>query len=95
MLGDVNNDGLQETSEQFPGDGSRKLFWLRQIPFREVTRVVADGLELPLDGYCTDPAAGWVSLAEDNENGMSEVAFERELLQAIRRSEKRRAEDGR
>ena len=62
VLGDVNNDGLHEATAEFVGDGLRQLFWLPRVPFREVTRVVADGVELAPADYCSDPASGWVSL---------------------------------
>jgi hypothetical protein len=64
VLGDVNNDGLHEATTEFTGDGLRQLFWLPRVPFREVTRIVADGVELGPADYCSDPAAGWVSLGQ-------------------------------
>jgi hypothetical protein len=62
VLGDVNNDGLHEATARFVGDSLRQLFQLPRVPFREVTRVVADGVELGPVDYCSDPAGGWVSL---------------------------------
>jgi len=63
VLGDVNNDGLRRATARFPGDGTTSLFQIERVPFRGVVRIVSDGVELTLEQYCCDPAAGWVSLA--------------------------------
>jgi len=64
LLGDVNNDGLRQDVERFPGDGARKAFRLRRVPFRDVLRVTSDGSDLPPDEYAFSAEEGWISLAE-------------------------------
>ena len=63
LLGDVDNDGLRYVSEVFAVDGTRKLFTVERIPFREIRRITVDGEDLGPDRYCYDPERGWVSLA--------------------------------
>jgi hypothetical protein len=64
LLGDVDNDGLRETREVFETDGTRKLFFVERIPFREITGIWADRIELGPDRYCHSPENGWISLVE-------------------------------
>jgi putative intracellular protease/amidase len=59
---DYDQDGLVDTTAEFTGDGFRKLFQVRG-PLHKISSLKINGTELPLNQYCYDLVAGWISLA--------------------------------
>ena len=66
---DFDEDALVDTSVTFTGDGSRKLFYLYNIPLHEISSLEIDGVPLAMNEYCYDRLAGWISLATPPSSG--------------------------
>jgi hypothetical protein len=64
VLGDVNNDGLQATSDSFDGSAAvgRHLFQLTQRPVQTIEAVLVDDVPLGPDEFTADLTHGWVSV---------------------------------
>ncbi len=69
-FGDLNRDGIRVRTEQFQGDGVRKLFSLAHRPLHRLLRVLADGEPLPLSAYCYQLTEGWLSLAQPPQESL-------------------------
>jgi len=63
VWGDLDNDGLTDVSDDFAGDGSRKLFYLTYQNVHSLTEVSVGGTPLDPDEYCIDLEDGWITLA--------------------------------
>jgi hypothetical protein len=63
IWGDLDNDGTMDVSDDFTGDGSRKLFYLTYQNVHSLTEVSVGGAPLDPDEYCIDLEDGWITLA--------------------------------
>jgi hypothetical protein len=63
IWGDLDNDGTTDVSDDFAGDGSRKLFYLTHQNVHSLTDVSIGGTSLDPDEYCIDLEDGWITLA--------------------------------
>jgi hypothetical protein len=64
VWGDVDGDGvLSITAENYPGDGVKKVFYLKHYPAHSLESVTVDDIVLSLDEYCYDLASGWIAVA--------------------------------
>ncbi|MBN1213677.1 MAG: VCBS repeat-containing protein [candidate division Zixibacteria bacterium] len=61
-LNDYDEDYLIDTFKTVIGDGSRKLFPLKEKPIHKISSVSLNGVPLDLDQYCYELEKGWVSL---------------------------------
>ncbi|MBD3336938.1 MAG: T9SS type A sorting domain-containing protein [Candidatus Eisenbacteria bacterium] len=73
--GDVDNDGLRDNgSAVLNGTGARTFFHLGTSPLRSIDEVLVDGV--PVSGYVTHPANGWISLSPPPPDGSTvEIAY--------------------
>jgi len=67
--GDLDEDGLVNTLQNFVSDEDRKLLYLAHAPAHEIHSVSLNGSILSLDQYCFDPLAGWISLGFTPQSG--------------------------
>jgi hypothetical protein len=70
FCGDVNNVGLQNVTETFVGNGTRKLFYTSAMHLQLIDRVIVGTDTLPHNQYCYDLESGWISLAAAPASGM-------------------------
>ncbi|MBS4034205.1 MAG: T9SS type A sorting domain-containing protein [Ignavibacterium sp.] len=70
FCGDVNNVGLQNFTETFVGNGTRKLFYTSQMHLQYIDRVIVGTDTLPRNQYCYDLESGWISLAAAPASGL-------------------------
>jgi hypothetical protein len=64
VWGDVDGDGvLTINGEIHPGNGVKKVFYLKHYPAHSLERVIADDDTLDLNEYCYNLASGWISVA--------------------------------
>jgi hypothetical protein len=73
FCGDVTRNGIQNVTESFTGDGSRKLFYLPKPHLQYIDRVIVAGDTLQFNEYCFDLESGWISLANAPANGVSVI----------------------
>ncbi len=70
FCGDVNKIGLQNITETFVGNGTRKLFYTSQMHLQYIDRLIVGTDTLPRNQYCYDLESGWISLANAPASGM-------------------------
>ncbi len=73
FCGDVTRNGIQNVTESFTGNGSRKLFYLPKTHLQYIDRVIVAGDTLQFNEYCYDLESGWISLANAPANGVSVI----------------------
>ncbi len=66
---DFDEDGLVPMVQEFQGNGTRKLFYLKEQPIHAVSSIRIDDQPLKTSQYCYDLVSGWISLgvAPDDE----------------------------
>lgn len=69
FCGDVNKVGLQNITQTFIGNGTRKLFYTFAIHLQYIDRVIVGTDTLPRNQYCYDLESGWISLAAAPASG--------------------------
>ncbi|MBS4015901.1 MAG: T9SS type A sorting domain-containing protein [Candidatus Latescibacteria bacterium] len=62
ITGDVRNRHLICRSDTFISNGTRKLFSTRKSPMQKLINVQINNNPIPLNAFCYDPLAGWVSI---------------------------------
>jgi len=72
---DTRNGYLEPKADVFSGNGTRKLFTLRNRPLQFLDSVKVNGTRVPWSGFCYDALAGWVSFASAPPSGTNNVAF--------------------
>jgi hypothetical protein len=70
---DVDNSHLVDHIDRFSGDGSRRLFSFRRVPVQRLDSILVDGIAVPPSGWCWDPLAGWLSLAQAPAPGSDNI----------------------
>ncbi|HSL88864.1 MAG TPA: FG-GAP-like repeat-containing protein, partial [Ignavibacteriaceae bacterium] len=73
FCGDVNNVGLQNVTETFVGNGTRKLFYTSAMHLQYINRVIVGTDTLPRNQYCYDLESGWISLAAAPASGVQVI----------------------
>ena len=63
FCGDVTRNGIQNVTESFTGDGSRKLFYLPKTHLQYIDKVIVAEDTLQFNQYSYDLESGWISLA--------------------------------
>lgn len=61
--------------ETASGDGVRKLFYLRHVPFQDFSGVDVNSTPVPRSNYCFDPLTGYVSLRDAPPAGTDNITF--------------------
>lgn len=69
FCGDLNKVGLQNITETFTGNGTRKLFYSSAMHLQYIDRVIVGTDTLPGNQYCYDLESGWISLAAAPASG--------------------------
>jgi hypothetical protein len=75
VWGDLRNRYLVRANEAASGNGARKLFYLRHMPFQEFQGVEVNSVPVPRADYCFDPLTGCVSLRDAPPAGTDNVVF--------------------
>lgn len=63
VFADYDHDGLDTVVYQWPGDGTRGLFYLPRAPLQSLSTVMAGSDTLWPDEYACDLENGWISLS--------------------------------
>lgn len=74
VWGDTRNLHVVPADETFSGDGARKLFRVRRIPFQTFAGVEVSSVPVPRSNYSFDPLTGYVSLRDAPPSGVDNVA---------------------
>jgi len=74
IFADVDRDGLWPTSETFPADGQRRLFYLSRQPIERILAVRRDGVELGPDQYTFSREHGWITTGQTPDTEL-EVSY--------------------
>lgn len=78
QFGDVDNDGLTAIyDEEKSVDGTRKIFYTKHAPFREIIDVFVNGKRLEGSEYFANPVSGYIDLLEstDVETGNVSISY--------------------
>lgn len=70
FCGDINKVGLQNITETFIGNGTRKLFYTSAMHLQYISRVIVGTDTLPRNQYCYDLESGWISIANAPASGV-------------------------
>lgn len=57
---DYNNDGLDSLSENYTGNGSKKLYYLSRSPFQKIIWIKFGSTLVPQSDYCYNSENGWL-----------------------------------
>jgi hypothetical protein len=68
-LGDVDRDGIRYKEDTIYAPGTRKLFYLSILPIDKIEQITINGDTVPLNGYCCDLKAGWISFRDSIPQG--------------------------
>jgi hypothetical protein len=69
VTNDVRNRHLATPADTFISNGTRKLFYIRKSPMQKLINVQINNNPIPLNTFCYDPLAGWISINTNLING--------------------------
>ncbi|MGB9669370.1 MAG: T9SS type A sorting domain-containing protein, partial [Anaerolineales bacterium] len=73
-LGDVDQDGVVYKEDTIIADGTKKLFYLSNIPVQKIDGITINGDTVSVAGYCCNLKSGWVSFRDSISSG-SQIIF--------------------
>lgn len=72
---DIDADGVEIYADTITPSGSKKLYYVSQMPLYSLDSVFVNGVKLTIDGYCYDLRDGWISLSTV-PSGIIEVFYQ-------------------
>jgi len=74
-FGDVDNDGVIQSTDTLYGNDTLKLFYLPHYPIHQLDSIKVDGAPIPISDYCYNRESGWFLLKNAPATGSTIAVY--------------------